>query len=66
MYARAGIPVYWIINLVQGRVEVYESPGGDVNSPAYERHAAYTAGDLVPFAIAGRLASSIPVAELLP
>ena len=29
IYAKAGIPVYWIVNLVDRRVEVYTDPGGE-------------------------------------
>jgi Putative restriction endonuclease len=42
-YATAGIPVYWIINLVDSQVEVYTGPGpGPINrapssSPARPR-----------------------------
>ena len=27
LYGGAGIPVYWIINLIDGLVEVYSNPG---------------------------------------
>ena len=29
VYARAGIPVYWIVNLVDRQVEVYTQPSND-------------------------------------
>jgi Uma2 family endonuclease len=34
-YARAGIPVYWIVNLVDGQVEVYADPEPAATPPAY-------------------------------
>lgn len=41
IYARAGIPIYWIVNLVERRVEVYAQPAGDGPLAAYgSRHDA--------------------------
>ena len=30
MYAKAAIPVYWIVNLIDRRVEAYSDPTGAV------------------------------------
>ncbi|MBO0699411.1 MAG: Uma2 family endonuclease, partial [Zavarzinella sp.] len=35
IYARGGIAVYWVINLVDRRVEVYAQPSGPTAVPAY-------------------------------
>src|SRR5438034_3315527 len=35
IYARGGIAVYWIVNLVDQRVEVYTQPSGVTAVPAY-------------------------------
>src|SRR5207248_516703 len=35
MYARAGIPIFWIINLADRRVEVYTQPSGPTAAPSY-------------------------------
>ena len=43
VYGRAGIPVYWIINLVDRQIEVYSGPHGggyakcEVYGPGYDR-----------------------------
>jgi Uma2 family endonuclease len=66
IYARAGILVYWIINLVDRRVEVYTNPTGPDPAPAYRRRDDYGPADTVPLSIAGSPALNIPVAELLP
>jgi Uma2 family endonuclease len=66
IYARAGITVYWILNLVDRRVEAYTDPTGPDPAPAYRRRDEYGPTDNVPLAIAGSPALSIPVAELLP
>jgi Uma2 family endonuclease len=62
-YARAGIPVYWIINLVDRQVEVYNDPrpGG-----YYADCQIYRPGDEVPAVIAGLEAGRIAVADILP
>jgi Uma2 family endonuclease len=59
-YARAGIPEYWILNLVDGVVEVYRDPIGD----HYTKSA--TLGPEEPLAPQGHDADAVSVAELLP
>jgi Uma2 family endonuclease len=66
IYARAGIPVYWIINLVDRRVEVYTQPSGPTAVPAYGAFQTYQPGDAVPLVLDGARAGSVPAAELLP
>jgi Uma2 family endonuclease len=34
IYARAGIPEYWIVNLVERRLEIYRDPIGSPGRPA--------------------------------
>ena len=65
MYARNKIPVYWIVNLVDKRVEVYTLPRGGKN-PIYRTRTDYTLTDTVPVIIAGQTLGSIPVNEFLP
>jgi Uma2 family endonuclease len=64
-YARAGIPVYWIINLTRkpGLVEVYSRP---TRTRGYRDHEDYKARDQVPVVIDGREVGRIAVADLLP
>jgi Uma2 family endonuclease len=61
-YAKGGIPVYWIIDLVKARVEVYTdpSPGG------YQSRVDFQRGQHVPVAIGGQQLRPIAVAEILP
>lgn len=66
IYARANIPAYWIINLVEGRGECYEDPTGPIAAPHYRRQTQATAGDQIPLVIAGQTLPSISVGELLP
>lgn len=53
VYARAGIATYWIVNLVDARVEVYTRPSGAVEVPAYGTCAIYGLEGEVPLEIAG-------------
>jgi Uma2 family endonuclease len=64
LYARAGIAVYWIINLVDTQVEVYTDPTGPDTAPRYRQHQDYHPGDSVPLTI-GSKTVSIAVADLL-
>jgi Uma2 family endonuclease len=61
-YARAGIPVYWIINLVDNQVEVYSQPGPD----GYQSHVVFKPGQDVPVVIDGVEVGRIAVADILP
>jgi Uma2 family endonuclease len=65
IYARAGIPVYWIVNVVDRQVEVYEQPSGPTASPGYGVRQVYKPGDLVPLVLDGVSIGPIPVADLL-
>ncbi len=65
LYAGAKVGVYWIVNLVDRRVEVYTQPRGG-KSPTYKQRIDYGAGDAVPVVIAGKTVGTIAVKELLP
>jgi Uma2 family endonuclease len=66
IYARAGIAVYWIINLVDLQVEVYTDPTGPSNAPQYGKRTDYVVGQSVPLNIAGESLEPVPVKDLLP
>ena len=69
LYARAGISVYWIVNLVDGQVEVYTEPtepSGPGLSPFYKTSRIFGRGDQVPLAIGDQALGAIPVEEVLP
>ncbi len=62
LYGPAGIPVYWIVNLVDRQVEVYGDPG-----PAgYGSCTVYPEGQSVPVVIRGRRVGRIAVKDILP
>ena len=62
-YARDGIPVYWIVNLVDRQVEVYTRP---TRTGRYRSHKDYKPGQQVPVVIAGQQLHPIAVDDILP
>ncbi|MGH7201062.1 MAG: Uma2 family endonuclease [Planctomycetaceae bacterium] len=69
IYARAGIAVYWIVNLIDSQIEVYTSPTGPTPpnvKPTYQQKDVYKPGGSVPLIIAGQHLGDVPVSELLP
>lgn len=66
IYARGGIPFYWIVNLVDRRVEVYSNPSGPSDLPDYADMRVYLRGDDVPLVLDGRTVAVIHVDALLP
>jgi Uma2 family endonuclease len=62
VYGPAGIPGYWIINLVHRQVEVYSQPGPH----GYGSTEVFVEGQSVPVAIDGQELGRIAVEEILP
>jgi Uma2 family endonuclease len=67
LYAAAGVPDYWIVNLIDGRLEVHRDPVPDATQPSGHRYAAVAtlspADAVTPAALPG---VAVPVAALLP
>jgi len=66
IFARNNIPVYWIVNLIDGVVEVYTQPSGPSESPAYGSRRDFARGEAVPVVLDGITLATLAVAELLP
>lgn len=66
IYARAGIPSYWIVNVVDAQLEVYTDPDATTDPPAYRTQTNYAPGQDVPLVLDGQTVATIPVADLLP
>jgi Uma2 family endonuclease len=62
-YATDGIPVYWIVNLVDRQVEVYTRP---TKAGRYRSRKDYKPGQQVPVVIAGQQLPPIAVDDILP
>jgi len=67
VYARAGIPVYWVVNVADRQVEVYGDPVSPASgSPHYRTRTLYSPGDAVPLVIRGQQAAAVPVSDFMP
>ncbi|MEZ2230627.1 Uma2 family endonuclease [Microcoleus sp.] len=66
IYARAGIAIYWIVNLVEEQVEVYSQPSAEVEPPDYSQRLDFGRSAVVPIMIAGIEIGAIAVNSLLP
>ncbi len=62
VYGRAGIPIYWIVNLVDRLIEVYSDPRPD----GYATRTDYLPGQYVPVVLDGKVVGQIAVDDLLP
>lgn len=60
LYARAGVPEYWIVNLAERAVEVHRGPQGDGYARVSKHHAREV---LRPEAFAD---VEVPIADVLP
>jgi Uma2 family endonuclease len=61
-YAATGVPVYWIVNLVDRQVEVYTSPAAD----GYGVRLNYLPWQEVPVILDGTVVDHIRVSDILP
>lgn len=59
-YARAGIPVYWIVNIPDSRFEVYTNPTGD----GYGTRTDYAPGQSAPVVLDGVTVAEFAVADI--
>jgi Uma2 family endonuclease len=62
VYGRAGISVYWIVNLADRHVEVYTDPV----PTGYAVRKEFPSGQQVPVVIDGRQSGQIAVDDILP
>lgn len=65
IYARAGIPVFWVVNVIDRVIEVYTQPSGPADAPAYAYRQDYPVGTAVPVVLDGTPVGTIPVAEVM-
>jgi Uma2 family endonuclease len=66
VYARAGIPVYWIINLLECALEVYYEPSGMAEGADFRQRRDYGPSESVPVMIDGLEVGRVFVRDLLP
>jgi Uma2 family endonuclease len=66
IYAKAGVPVYWIVNLIDRHIEVYTAPITTGLEPGYAGREIFAVGSRVSVMIAGVIAGQIEVAAVFP
>jgi Uma2 family endonuclease len=66
IFARGRVPIYWVVNLIDMRVEVYTDPTGPDAEPHYRTRQDYGPNDCVPLVLDGQEIARIPVRDLLP
>jgi Uma2 family endonuclease len=66
IYARAAIPVYWLVNLIDRRIEVYTRPTGPIESPDYRDCQIVAEEGELPVVIDGREVGRLAAKDLLP
>jgi len=62
VYGAAGIPILWIVNLVERQVEVYSVPG----EGGHQSRQDFKPGQIVPIIIDGSEVGGIAVSDILP
>ncbi|WP_158633675.1 Uma2 family endonuclease [Tautonia sociabilis] len=64
-YARAGIPVYWVVDVPGRRILVHDEPRVAEGRGEYARVETYRAGESIPLVLDGREVARVPFDELL-
>lgn len=65
MYARAGIPAYWVVNIPDRQIEVFTDPDSTATPPAYRDRQVFSPGDAVPVVLDGNAVGTAAVSEVL-
>ncbi len=69
IFAKAGVPIYWIVNIPDRRFEVFTEPTGpttETEVPRYRAEKTHREGESVPVAIQGNEVGQIAVSDVLP
>jgi Uma2 family endonuclease len=66
IYAEAGIPCYWIVNLPERQVEVFTKPALTAEGLRYTDRHDYQPGDSIPVVLDDRGIGVIAAVQLLP
>jgi Uma2 family endonuclease len=66
MYAQAGIPLYWIVNLPERKIEIYAEPSAAESTADYAQRRDYGVTDAIPVVLDGVEVCCREVRGLLP
>jgi Putative restriction endonuclease len=65
VYGRGGVAVYWVVNVVDRRIEVYTDPTGPAAQPGYRTRTDYPPGMDVPVVLGGSVVGTVAVGEVI-
>lgn len=65
IYARANLPVYWVVNVVDRVIEVYSQPAGADEAAAYAKRDDFAVGSSVPVVLDDATIGDIAVADVM-
>jgi Uma2 family endonuclease len=65
VYASASIPVYWVVNIPNQRIDVYTRPTGPIEQPRFESCQSFGPDDEVPVVLDGREVGRVAVKDVL-
>jgi Uma2 family endonuclease len=66
IYAHAGIPCYWIVNINDRWIEVYTSPSGPVADPKFAQRVDHRPGDNISLVLGNDAPILVAVQDMLP
>jgi len=66
IYARAGVPTYWIVNLNDEQIETFSQLTGPSDPPAYRHSQDYRRGDRAPLELPDSTQLDLLVDDVLP
>ncbi len=66
LYARAGLPLYWIVNLTEGVVEIHGDPAPDAPEPSYRRREVIGRDGVLTLELPGAEPIQIAARDFLP
>ena len=66
IYASGNLPIYWLVNINDRCVEVYENPTGPCDTPDYRKKTIVGENETLPLILDGQEIGRIAVSELLP
>ena len=66
IYAQAGIPCYWLVNLIDRRIEEYTEPTVIGENADYRQRRDYSGDDEIALVLDGRQVAMVAMRDLLP
>ncbi len=66
IYARANVPCFWIVNLIEQQIEVRTEPTGPRRRPVFRKESIFQRDDSVQLVLDGKVVASSVVAEFFP